>query len=280
MAGRDRLTAWRPSVPGVAEILHARFVDHVYPAHVHDAWALLIVDSGAIRYDLDRHAHGADTSAVTLLPPGVAHDGRTATPAGFRKRVVYLEPSVLGTRLVGAAVDTPSFDDPLLRLRVHQLHEAITEPFEAEGRLALIGDRLRRLLRDRAEPPPAPRRLAADLRDLLDDRLSEGITLRDAAAVLGSHPTHLVRTFTAAFGLPPHAYLTARRVDSARRLLLAGQPVAEVATAAGFYDQAHLTRHFKRVLGTTPGRFAKVDPAKVDPAKVDPALPPNGSLGS
>jgi len=51
--------------------------------------------------------------------------------------------------------------------------------------------------------------------------------------------------------------LTGRRVDRARRLLLDGAPAAEVAAAAGFTDQAHLTRHFKRYLGTTPSRYSK-----------------------
>ncbi|MGY1840981.1 MULTISPECIES: helix-turn-helix domain-containing protein [unclassified Modestobacter] len=58
-------------------------------------------------------------------------------------------------------------------------------------------------------------------------------------------------------GLPPRRYLTGRRVDRARRLLLAGVPPAEVATAAGFYDQAHLTRHFRRMLGTTPAAYVR-----------------------
>ncbi|HYU84391.1 MAG TPA: AraC family transcriptional regulator [Kribbellaceae bacterium] len=262
----ERMTAWRPAVPGVAETLHARFVRHAYPAHVHDAWTLLIVDSGAIRYDLDRHAHGAGTSVVTLLPPGVVHDGRTATPAGFRKRVVYLEPEVVGASLAGAAVDRPELADPLLRHRVHQLHLALAEPgegFQAESRLALVAERLRHHLTLSGPQPvvPSPPRLAADLRDLLDERLTGGLTLLEAGAVLGAHPAHLVRSFTAAFGLPPHAYLTARRVDRARRLLLAGARPAEVATAVGFYDQAHLNRHFKRHLGTTPARFAAVVPA-------------------
>jgi AraC-like DNA-binding protein len=44
-------------------------------------------------------------------------------------------------------------------------------------------------------------------------------------------------------------------VDLARRLVLGGMPPAQVATAAGFHDQPHLTRHFRRVTGTTPGRF-------------------------
>jgi AraC-like DNA-binding protein len=75
--------------------------------------------------------------------------------------------------------------------------------------------------------------------------------------VLGAHPSHLVRVFGREFGMPPHRYLTGRRVDLARHLLLDGRRPAEVATAAGFYDQAHLTRHFRRLLGTSPARFVR-----------------------
>ena len=64
-----------------------------------------------------------------------------------------------------------------------------------------------------------------------------------------------MRSFTAAFGLPPHRYLTGRRVEVARRRLLEGEPIAAVATAVGFHDQAHLHRHFTRLVGTTPRRF-------------------------
>jgi AraC-like DNA-binding protein len=254
-----RVSAWRPAVPGITEVFHARFTTHAYPPHTHDTWTLLIVDDGVIRYDLDRHHHGALGPAVTLLPPNVAHDGRAATSHGFRKRVLYLEAPVLGDDLIGAAVDRPSLADGLLRTRIHQLHEALAEPgetFEAESRLALVTDRLRTHL-GRPAPTAPVRGLADDLRDLLDAKLPEAMTLAEAAGTLGAHPAYLVRSFGAKFGLPPHRYLTGRRVDRARRLLLDGVPAAEVAVAAGFTDQAHLTRHFKRYLGTTPARYSK-----------------------
>jgi AraC-like DNA-binding protein len=254
-----RVSAWRPAVPGIAEVFHARFITHAYPLHTHDTWTLLIVDDGVIRYDLDRHHHGALGPAVTLLPPNVAHDGRAATSHGFRKRVLYLEAPVLGEDLIGAAVDRPSLADGLLRTRIHQLHESLADPgdaFEAESRLALVADRLRVHL---GQPPAhEPKRgLADELRDLLDAKLPEAMTLAEAADTLGAHPAYLVRCFGARFGLPPHRYLTGRRVDRARRLLLDGAPAADVAAAAGFTDQAHLTRHFKRYLGTTPARYSK-----------------------
>lgn len=262
VGGPAEVVAWRPAVPGLTEVFHARFTDHVYPPHTHDAWTLLLVDDGAVRYELDRHAHGASPAAVTLLPPGVPHDGRSQFPGGFRKRVLYLEPATLGLGRVGRAVDRPAFGDGVLRSRISRLHGALaphTEPLEAETRLALVLERLRQHLDRDVVPPPAVRddRVADRLRELLDARLVEGVRLDEAAADLGVHPSHLVRAFTRRHGLPPHRYLTGRRVDRARRLLLDGMAPAEVATATGFYDQAHLTRHFRRMLATTPGAYAR-----------------------
>ncbi|WP_435205613.1 AraC family transcriptional regulator [Micromonospora sp. bgisy143] len=256
----SQVSAWRPAVAGVAEVFHAHFVDHAYPRHVHDVWTLLIVDDGAVRFDLDRHRHGALRTSVTLLPPYVPHDGRSATASGFRKRVLYLDTSALAPDLIGRAVDEPDLADPLLRDRIHHLHHVLAAPgeeFEAESRLALILDRLRVRLHERtsASAVPAGSGLADRLRELLDARTVDGVTLREAAELLHAHPTHLVRAFTRAHGLPPHSYLTGRRVELARRLLLAGQRPAEAATAAGFFDQAHLTRHFRRFLGVTPSRY-------------------------
>lgn len=158
---RDVLRAWAPGVPGITEVLHARFTDHAYSEHAHDTWTLLVVDEGAIRYDLDRHEHGPTLPAVTLLPPFVAHTGRAATDGGFRERVLYVDTGVLDAALTGAA-----------------------------------------------------------------------------------------------FGLPPHRHLTGRRVERARRLLLDGTPIAQVACLVGFHEHAHLHRHFTRLVDTTPGRFA------------------------
>ncbi len=261
-AAVERVRAWRPTVPGIAEVFHARFVEHAYPMHAHDTWTLLIVDDGAIRYDLERSEHATRTTDVTLLPPHVPHDGRAATGDGFRKRVIYLDSEMLDETATGAAVRSPGLRDPALRDRIDSLHHVLADPgdeLEAESRLAFIRERLRGHLATRGGRSPAragSRRLAEELRTLLEAHATSGLTLRDAAARLSAHPAHLVRSFTAAFGIPPHAYLTGRRIDVARRLLLDGQPPAHAATAAGFFDQAHLSRHFRRYLGVSPARFA------------------------
>ncbi|MEU9255854.1 AraC family transcriptional regulator [Streptomyces sp. NPDC048270] len=267
MLDHPQVRAWRPALAGIEEVYHARITDHVYPMHTHDSWTLLIVDDGMVRYDLDRHEHGALDQMVTLLPPHVPHNGRSVTPTGFRKRVLYLDSSQLGDSLIGLAVDSPVMDDLLLRRRIHQLHQTLEhtgDELEAESRLALVSERLRDHLERRFEDraPTRDAGIAHQLRDLLDGKFVEGVSLQDASAALHVHPAHLVRVFSREFGMGPHQYLTARRVDLARKLLLAGMAPRLVAASAGFYDQSHFNRHFKRILGTSPGRYARSGPAR------------------
>jgi AraC-like DNA-binding protein len=267
VADDPRIRAWRPQVPGVAEVLHAQMTSHVYPMHTHESWTLLIVDDGMIRYDLHRHEHGALHQAVTLLPPRVPHNGRAATSSGFRKRVVYLDLAHLPASLIGLAVDRPVLFDPLLRQRIHQLHRALDEPggeLEAESRLAFVAERLQQHLGGHAvaqltgapEAGPARPDIAHQLRELIDAGFRDKVTLRQASEAIHAHPAHLVRMFSREFGISPHQYLTGRRVDLARTLLLDGVPPSTAAATVGFFDQSHLNRSFRRLLGTSPGRFA------------------------
>ncbi|MDP3949019.1 AraC family transcriptional regulator [Microbacterium sp.] len=254
----DSIRAWQPAVPGVREVLHASFEDHAYPMHAHDDWTVLLIDSGAVSYDLDRARHLALPNAVTVLPPGVPHDGRSATRGrGFRKRVLYLESQWLPKSAPSAAAAHPTFADADIVVAARAIHSALRDPaelLEAEHATIVLRDRLQARL-EGAAPSIADSPLARRLRVLLDDRVLDSFTISDAAVELGAHPSHLTRAFTRAYGMPPHRYLISRRVDHARRLLVDGWRVADAAASAGFHDQAHLTRHFRRILGTTPARF-------------------------
>ena len=262
---RCRVEAWAPPVPGISEVFHARMVDYAYPAHCHETWAVLIVDNGAISYDLDRRRHDAAGQTVTLLPPGVTHDGRPAPGAGgFRKRELYLDGGFFPAELTGAAVDNTGISDPLLRTALSELHDCLLagpETLDAEARLARVGERITGHLTRRRRPPPEPEPgIAWQLRQLLDDHLTSPVSLSWAAATLDRSVPHLVRSFNRQFGLSPHAYVIGRRIDVARRLMLGGAAPADVAAAVGFYDQAHFTRHFKRHTAVTPAGYARSHP--------------------
>jgi AraC-like DNA-binding protein len=262
----DTVRAWKPPVPGVREVLHARHVEHAYPVHTHDVWTLLLVDQGAIRYDLDQRTRSAESSMVSILPPHVVHDGRPATADGYRKRVIYVEPAVIGESMIGSAVDRPALPDAGLRGAVSALDDAlacIDDGLEAETQLHLVAERIRGVLGGAAagatsDDPRAIDAAVEAFRAYLDEHLFEPVTIASASESLGVGPTHLARGFRAAFGIAPHAYVVTRRLEAARDRILAGQPLADVATEVGFFDQAHLTRRFKRFLGVTPGQFPGV----------------------
>ena len=258
---REWVRAWKPAVPGIHEVFHARFVDHAYPPHTHDAWTVFVVDEGAIKYDLETRHRGVAGARVTILPPHVVHDGRAAGAMGYRKRVLYVGTDVLDERLIGPAVDDPDIEDHAAVQELRTLHRALGDPgevLEAETLFALVSTRLQEHLGDRiVEPIERPYdEVAGDLRDLLDQRRFEAMTLAEAGRIIHVSPAHLVRCFTRSFGIPPHHYVVARRIEAARRRLLDGEPVAQVAAGVGFHDQAHLTRHFRRHVGTTPARYA------------------------
>jgi AraC-like DNA-binding protein len=253
--------AWRPAVPGIVEVFHAQMVDYAYPMHCHDTWTVLLIDTGAIRYDLDSRQCGAEGQSIAIVPPGVIHDGRAADGApGFRKRNLCLHASMLPLELVGAAVDRTNLHDPQLRAALAALHDSLLlgeDPLDGEARLALAAERIkthlapRRSVRHQLEPA-----LARALRDLLDEHTIDPISLERAAGLLQRSVPHLVRSFTQVYGVSPHAYVIGRRIESARGMLLDGVKPAEVATRVGFYDQAHFSRHFKRHTSVPPGRFA------------------------
>ena len=94
-------------------------------------------------------------------------------------------------------------------------------------------------------------------RALLDARITESVSLDELAAHARLDKFRLCRAFREQVGLPPHAYVTHRRISLAQSLLARGVPQAEVAVRVGLYDQSQLHRHFKRISGLTPGAYAR-----------------------
>jgi AraC-like DNA-binding protein len=172
---------------------------------------------------------------------------------------LYVGTDVLPERLIGAAIDHPAIDDLSLIADLSRLHRHLVDSddlFAGEKVFDRVAARIRSWLTRTAPRGDRPDPTAATcLRDVLDQRLFEPVTLADCAATIGLSVGHASRAFTTAFGLSPHAYVVSRRVDRARRLLIEGATVADSASATGFHDQAHLTRHFRRHVGTTPARF-------------------------
>jgi AraC-like DNA-binding protein len=104
-------------------------------------------------------------------------------------------------------------------------------------------------------------------------RLATPPTVAELAAAAGCSTSTLDRRVRRVYALSPQQYVLRARVDHAAALLGGGDlPLAEVAAAAGFYDQASFTRTFGRLTGETPAQFRRA--ARTAPARVAPATDP------
>jgi AraC-like DNA-binding protein len=263
---------WRHAeVPGV-DLLRARFVTHAYTRHAHETYTFALIESGVEEFEYGGSLLRAGQGGVALLNPEVVHTGQAGTPAGWAYRVLY--PGVGLVAGVAAEMGwrrgTPSFPETVVYdARSARLLRAAHVAAEHGDRLAsssLLRSALAGLLcaharpGDRAGPAPGPGRSPAAVRavrDLLAERLADPPSLDDLARDQGMSPFALLRAFRSETGLPPHAYVNHLRVRLARRLLDGGVAPAEVAFRAGFADQAHLTRHFKRVMGVPPRAYQR-----------------------
>jgi AraC-like DNA-binding protein len=91
--------------------------------------------------------------------------------------------------------------------------------------------------------------------EYLIEHYAENVFLEQLARLVGLSPFHFSRVFSEQVGMPPHAFQTQVRVARAKTLLLSGESITQVADQTGFADQSHLTRHFKRLIGVTPGQY-------------------------
>jgi AraC-like DNA-binding protein len=267
MAG-DWARYWRAaSVP--VEAMHAHFSEHVYHRHSHESYSFGVTETGAQAFTCRHERHVSGRGMVMTFNPDDPHDGHAADGGGFTYRMVHIWPEFLAS-LTGNPLPlfrSPVAEDPALAAAVRRLHLALTatdrETSELERYERLTGT-ARLLVRHASGREPArgrgaDRRVAARVRELIRasvGELSTGeLTADDLAAAAGCSRYVAYRAFTQAYGLAPSDYQRQLRVQAARRLLGAGVAPARAAAEAGFADQAHLTRWFRRYYGVTPGTY-------------------------
>jgi AraC-like DNA-binding protein len=259
-----------PRIFGI-EFLHASFITHAFPWHVHDYYAIGVIESGTQTFSSRGEKHQTPTRGIFAVHPDEPHTGEPATAAGFTYRTFY--PSVALMRfaaaeLTGKRQAEPFFRAPViveaaLSRQLLALHRALIAPISTvEGETRLLETFVGMIARH-ADCRNAPRTFGQErnairhIRDFIDANYGQDVSLTRLAQLVGLSPYYVARVFRAEVGLPPHAYLESVRIRQAQRLLAAGMPVAEVALATGFADQSHLTHRFKRYLAVTPGQYTR-----------------------
>jgi len=266
---------WRAdSVP--VEAMHAHFTSHVYHRHSHESYSFGVTETGAQAFTCRHGRHVSGSGMVMAFNPDDPHDGHAAGEDGFTYRMVHIWPeffaSLTGTPL--PLFRSPVIEDPAVAASVRRLHQALTGRATELERYERLAGTARLLVRHASGRGPtggggADRRVAARIRELIQDGardLTAGDpTADDLAAAAGCSRYAAYRAFTRAYGLAPSDYQRQLRVRTARRLLSGGITPARAAAEAGFADQAHLTRWFRRYYGVTPGAYQAAAGARPGP---------------
>lgn len=203
---------------------------------------------------------------LRIVEPGelyreLRQDGPKSFDVVMFEPALFDEVRMLGGRRAGP-LRSPVLSCNDVRIRpLLQLNALLQEPATVLQRQSALADALtalRDLLCGESALPRHPERSAVRrARSYLLDHLCQPVTLDALADSVGIDKYHLSRAFHTEVGVPPYEFLTQARMLRARQLLRSGMSAAAVAAAVGYYDQSQLHRHFRRIVGVTPGQFMR-----------------------
>jgi AraC-like DNA-binding protein len=214
-------------------------------------------------------SHEVRGDARMLMEPGEVFRGafRNVPEEGMRAHVILVDPAHVARYLDDERRVRPRLShvfDPhpalmgAFDLASAAIQSPAADPLEREHLVtAFLGAAFGRGddIPASAAPPPCDRRVRR-ASELLRDRLADSLTLAQLAGEVGLSVFHLERSFAARMGVPVHRYRQLARLQASMAMLRRGVRLADVASACGFADQAHMTRTYRRHLHFTPGQYA------------------------
>lgn len=220
----------------------------------------------------DRDLRGGAPDKLCLLPAG--HESRWLIGGPLRMFHLYVDPEELAHQAVTAfdvdprciqLHDATFCDDPAMAAVVRGALMPLdwAEPGDRSALDAACHLLLHSVLRRHIDKGPGEVRAGLSpsarrrITDLVEVHLDEALTLDRLAAEARLSVFHFAKMFRISFGMPPHRYLAARRIERAKRLLQTQQPLGEVALACGYGSQSHFNRTFKAATQRTPGEWRR-----------------------
>jgi len=231
------------------------------PRHTHERASVVVMVDGSFELELSSATRHCGPTAVFSEPAGSAHTNRMGT-GGAHVVVVQPDPAEAELfRSFAAVLEQPTHRyHGGLAARACQLARELQAADDlgalaAEGIVLEMLVALTRLGCVRRGGPPAWLWRA---QDFLHSQFMEPVRLADLAREVAVHPAHLARAFRQQFGTSVGGYVRRLRLDwAAAELQRSDKALAAIALAAGFADQSHFTRSFRRHTGFTPGAYRR-----------------------
>jgi AraC-like DNA-binding protein len=264
-----QLKFWRLPHLADLELLHALHVTHEYPAHMHEEYSIAVVLRGIEDTICDGASHKARRGDLLFVNADQVHANKSLDS---EYRLFKVWPDALArltTETNEGRRHVPHFanlvvNDAFLFRALLDLHvnlerngSALEQESQFVWTMALV---LERHSGNHFGSGTASKKKGEDvkirmIRDYLRDHYADNVSLSQLTSLTNLSPFYLLRVFHSRAGFPPHEYQTQVRIGHARRLIREGTSLSQAAIETGFFDQSHLSRNFKRIVGVTPRQY-------------------------
>ncbi|MGE8150520.1 AraC family transcriptional regulator [Pseudomonas vancouverensis] len=252
-----------PDVGGLQRF-EAFFAGHGYSLHRHDTYAIGHTLAGVQSFLYHGGRRNSLPGGTIVLHPDEVHDGEAGTESGFQYRMMYIQPALIQQMLGGQPlpfIKTGLSSDPRLFAATAVLLRSLDvplDPLEEQDALFDLAQALSTVSGVPTSNASFDYLAAQRAREYIHSALDRTVTLDELEQHSGRDRWSLSRDFRLLFGTSPYRYLTMRRLDLVRSLLVQGQSLVSAALIAGFTDQSHMTRQFGKTYGLSPARWLKM----------------------
>jgi AraC family transcriptional regulator len=235
------------------------------PKHSHECATILIVLEGLAADRIAGHVHECNPSTILIRPAGEPHTHHYGRE-GAHCLVVEVKPeSLKAVRKFSQVLDCAGgFHDGLLselamRLYVESRIMDSASELAIEGLALEMLARATRLMNSKNGDSAAQPRWLSQAVDFIRENYAQPLGLSQIASAVGVHPAHLAEVFRKHHGCSIGQYIRQLRLDhAAREVMFSENSLADISAAAGFYDQSHFTKFFKRYAGMTPSEMRAI----------------------
>ncbi|MCU0535849.1 MAG: AraC family transcriptional regulator [Hydrococcus sp. Prado102] len=243
------------------------------PKHSHAEYQFALCFDWQGEYNYRGAWHQIPKGSLSIIHPGEVHapSEKTYVPAPANYLMMSASSEIIqavALELAEKPIEIPFFAEPfLLDTEIAQayshLHflaeQSATELEQDSALLFLLTQLMTRHAQDRLQISPlkSARPAIMRVRDFIQAHFAENISLKQLSEIAQLSRFHLCRMFRHEIGIPPHTYQMQIRVDYAKRLINQGKSLTQIAAIAGFYDQSHFGRHFKRITGVSPNHYRR-----------------------
>lgn len=231
------------------------------PEHFHKSAYFCFVLQGGFTEADKRDSHPCKPATLIYRPSFQRHSDQFGVATRCFNILPSAELARRAPQLTSNAGTATYFRDAFLAQLTNRLYKEFQQTDELsalviEGLfIEILGEAARSTLKNRRLSPPAWLKKA---RELLHDQFQESLTLATIAETVGVHQTQLCREFRRHYRQTAGEYVRQLRVDFAsRKLSSSNTPISEIALDAGFADQCHFAKTFKKHIGMSPAEYRR-----------------------